>query len=52
MEISINNYDAINLATSGEERIDREDYVRVIDKLMHIIIYTRSNIVFALEKLS
>ena len=51
-EILINNYNAINSATLEKERIDREDYARVIDKLIYIIIYTRSNIIFVLKKLS
>ena len=51
-KISMNNYNAINSAILEKERIDREDYARVIDKLMYIIIYTRPNIAFALRKLS
>ena len=47
----MNNYNIINPATLEEERIDREDYARVIDKLIHIIIYTRPDIAFALKKL-
>ena len=52
IDISFNDYDDISLADSDEQKIDSIDYSRVIEKLIHMMIYTRSNIAFALEKLS
>ena len=52
IDISLNNYDDISSADLDEQKIDSIDYSRVIEKLMHMIIYTRSDIAFALEKLS
>lgn len=50
--IPLNGYDHINPADPGEERIDRTDYSRVIGKLMHMMVYTRPDIAFALGRLS
>ena len=52
IDISLNDYDDISSADSDEQKIDSIDYSRVIEKLMHMIIYTRPDIAFALEKLS
>ena len=52
IDISLNNYDNISSADSDEQKIDSIDYSRVIEKLIHMIIYTRPDIAFALEKLS
>ena len=52
INISLNNYDNISPADSDEQKIDSIDYSRVIEKLMHMMIYTRSDIAFALGKLS
>ena len=52
IDISLNNYDNILSAASDEQKIDSIDYSRVIGKLIHMMIYTRSDIAFTLEKLS
>ena len=48
--ISFNDYNNILLADSDEELINSIEYSRVINKLIHIIIYTRPDIAFALNK--
>ena len=50
--ISLNGYNNISLANLDEELINNIEYSRVINKLIHIIIYTRSNIVFTLNRLA
>ena len=50
--IPLNGYDNISSANSDEELIDSIEYSRVINKLIHIIIYTRSNIAFAFNRLA
>ena len=50
--ILLNGYNNILSTSSDEELIDSIEYSRVINKLIHIIIYTRSNIVFALNRLA
>ena len=50
--ISLNGYNNISLANSDEELINSIEYSRVINKLIHIIIYTRSDIAFALNRLA
>ena len=52
IDIPLNDYDDISSAGPDEQKIDSIDYSRVIEKLMHMIIYTRPDIAFALEKLS
>ena len=51
MNVLINKYDNISQIDSNEESIDRIEYIRMIEKLMYIMMYTRSNIAFALKKL-
>ena len=51
MNILINEYDNISQINLNEKSIDKIEYTRIIKKLMHMIIYTRSNIAFALKKL-
>ena len=50
--ISLNDYNNISLADLDEELIDSIEYSRVINKLIYIIIYTRFDIVFALNRLA
>ena len=52
MNVLINKYDNISQIDSNEESIDKIEYVRMIEKLMHMMMYTRSNIAFALKKLT
>lgn len=51
-DIPLNGYDYISPASPEEEHIDRIDYSRVVGKLMHMMVYTRPDIAFALGKLS
>ena len=50
--ILMNEYNLIQLATDKEARIDKIKYVRIIGTLIHLIIYIRPDIIFALGKLS
>ena len=50
--ISLNEYNKILPANLDEKRINKTNYTRVIKKLIYIIIYTRLDIIFILEKLS
>ena len=50
--ISFNDYNNILLADSDEELIDSIEYSRIINKLIYMIIYTRPNIAFALNRLA
>ena len=52
MNVLINEYDNISQIDSDEESIDRTEYIRIIEKLIYMIMYTRSNIAFALKKLA
>ena len=52
MNVLINKYDNISQIDLNEESIDRIEYVRIIEKLMYMMMYTRSNIAFALKKLT
>ena len=52
MNVSINEYDNISQIDSNEESIDKIEYIRMIEKLMYMMMYTRSNIAFALKKLT
>ena len=52
MNISINEYNNILQIDLDKESIDRIEYIKMIEKLMHMMIYTRSNIAFALKKLT
>ena len=46
----INEYDFLRFVKSNDERINSKNYQHKIDKLMYIAIYTRLNIVFAIER--
>ena len=50
--IPLNDYNNISLVDLDEELIDSIEYSRVISKLIHIIIYMRSDIAFALDRLA
>ena len=52
MNVSINEYNNILQIDSNEESIDRIEYIKMIKKLMYMMMYTRSNIAFALKKLT
>ena len=52
IDIPLNDYDDISSAGPDEQKIDSIDYSRVIEKLIYMMVYTRSDIAFALEKLS
>ena len=45
----INEYDFFRSVESDDERNNSKNYQYKIDKLMYVAIYTRSNIVFAIE---
>lgn len=51
-ELSMNEYDSLRSADSNDERINQRDYQHVIESIMYIVIHTRSNIAFAVERLS
>ena len=51
MNILINEYDNISQIDLDEESIDRIEYVRMIEKLIYMMMYMRSNIAFVLKKL-
>ncbi len=51
-DIPLNGYNDILPASPDEQPIDSTDYSRVIGKLMHMMVYTRLDIAFALGKLS
>lgn len=50
--IPLNGYNDISPAGPDEELIDSTDYSRVIGKLMHMMVYTRPDIAFALGRLA
>ena len=52
MNVLINEYDNILQIDLNKKSIDKIEYIRMIEKLMYIIMYTRSNIAFALKKLA
>ena len=52
INVLMNEYDNISQIDLNKESIDKIEYVRMIEKLMHIMMYTRSNIAFALKKLT
>ena len=52
MNILINEDDNISQIYLNEELIDRIEYARIIEKLIYMMMYTRSNIAFALKKLT
>ena len=52
MNILINEYDNILQIDLNKKSIDKIEYIRIVEKLMHIIMYTRSNIAFILKKLT
>ena len=51
MNVLINEYDNITQIDLNEKSIDKIEYIRMIEKLIHMIMYTRSNIAFILKKL-
>ena len=52
MNILINKYDNISQIDLNKKSIDKIEYIRIIEKLIYIMMYIRSNIVFALKKLT
>ena len=50
--VPMNGYDAIRPASATDKRVDKTEYQRVIGLLMHLMVYTRPDIAFALSKLS
>ena len=52
MNVLINEYDNISQIDLNEESIDKIEYIKMIEKLMHMMMYMRSNITFALKKLA
>ena len=52
MNILINEYDNILQIDLNKKSIDKIEYIRIIKKLIYMIMYTRSNIAFALKKLT
>ena len=52
MNVLINEYDNISQIDLNEKSIDKIEYARMIKKLMYMMMYTRSNIAFALKKLT
>ena len=51
-KIFMNDYDLFKLTESNDERINSKKYQHKIEKLMYVVIYIRSNIVFALKRLN
>ena len=51
-KISMNDYDSFKSTKSNDERINSKKYQHKIEKLMYVVIHTRSNIVFALKRLN
>ena len=49
-KIFMNDYDSLKSTKSNDERINSKEYQHKIEKLMYVVIHTRSNIVFALER--
>ena len=52
IDIPLNGYNDILSASPDEQLIDSIEYSRVIGKLMHMMVYIRPDIAFALGKLS
>ena len=52
MNVLMNEYDNISQIDSNKKSIDKIEYIKMIEKLMHIMMYIRSNIAFALRKLT
>ena len=51
-KISMNDYNSFKSTRSNDERINSKKYQHKIEKFMYVVIHTRSDIVFALERLS
>ena len=51
MNVLINEYDNISQTDLNEESIDKIEYIKIIEKSIYMMMYTRSNIAFALKKL-
>ena len=49
--IPMNGYNSIEVSTD-DKPIDRTDYARIIRKLMHLMVYSRPDVAFALRKLA
>ena len=49
-KISMNDYDSFKSTKSNDEWINSKKYQHKIEKLMYVVIHTRSNIVFALKR--
>ena len=47
----MNEYDNISSIDLNKKSIHKIEFVRMIEKLMHMMMYTRLNIVFVLKKL-
>jgi len=52
VKLSINNYNLLQFAKSSNEQINQKDYQYTIDSIIYTTIYIRSNIAFAIERLS
>ncbi len=52
IKLSINNYNLLQLAESNDKRINQKNYQYAIDNIIYAIIYTRFDIVFAIEQLN
>ena len=51
-KIFMNDYDSLKSTKSNDERINSKKYQHKIEKLMYVVIHTRSDIAFALERLN
>ena len=51
-KISLNGYDSITFFEIKNEIIDQKTYQQLIGSLMHTIIYIKSDIAFAVNKLN
>ena len=51
-KIFMNDYDSFKSTKSNDERINSKKYQHKIEKLMYVVIHTRSDIVFALKRLN
>ena len=52
IEILMNNYDFLHLTESDDERINQRKYQHAIKSLIYAVIHTRSDIIFAVDRLS
>ena len=49
-KISLNDYDAFRFVESNDTRINSKNYQHKIDKLMYVVMHTRLNFCFSLER--